>query len=439
VAALTWLIELLSYDEAVSSEATKTEENDETSDAFMHQFISSSYIIFMNGDDNKVEELREEFSAGFEKKNSQIEEQMKMLEDRNATLSADIAVVQNRRAELPKLVEKKDAYEKDAQKFDELLNTLESHKSVLGQKTQDREGEMGKLTKALNDINTEIASLRRKIENQEMKPEDVEIMVAERERIEESQKKASDNRKQIQRKAYEYEIKLRDIVNATEEANHVYNAMAKDLKLVPATERNARGRNFLLETSVRASSFQDFVKTDVPALLNNIESLKKELEQTTSKLLTDAEKKQEAVDEIEQNRQDLEQKARSAKDKIQRLEETYKLEKEQLDGLISMHGKEMQEMEQRLIVARDSGAEEARAATAQRHIAEIAATRESLRAEHEKTKSSIIAAIETVALECAAHRELMSKRLNEIKALHEMELQAQMETGDTIMPPIPPY
>ena len=59
VAALTWLIELLSYDEAVSSEATKTEENDDTSDAFMHQFISSSYIIFMNGDDNKVEELRE--------------------------------------------------------------------------------------------------------------------------------------------------------------------------------------------------------------------------------------------------------------------------------------------------------------------------------------------------------------------------------------------
>jgi kinetochore protein NDC80 len=444
MAALTWLIELLSYDEAVSSEATRTEESDETSDAFMHQFMGSSYIVYMKGEDSKVEELREEFMSGFERKNSQIEEQMKMLEDRNATLSADIAVVQNRRAELPKLIEKKDVYEKDAQKFDELLGTLEDHKIVYGQKTQDREGEMTKLTKALNDINADIASLRRKIENQEMKPEDVEIMVAERRRIEESQKKASEKRKLIQRKKWESENKLKDNVNAIKDAKHAYIAIAKDLKLIPATERNARGRDFTLEISAEATTFDDFIETDIPTLLNNIASLNKELEHATSKLHTDVEKKQEAADEIEQNRQDLEQKARAAKDKIQRLEETYKLEKDQLDGLIAMHGKEMQEMEERLIVARDSGAEEARAAAAQRQANGIAATQEALRAEHEQTKSAIIAAIETVALECAAHRELMSKRLHDIKALHEKELQSQMEshselTRDAIMPPLPPY
>ena len=60
---------------------------------------------------------------------------------------------------------------------------------------------------------------------------------------------------------------------------------------------------------------------------------------------------------MEQKKLDLERKARDAKEKIKRQEETYALEKDQLDSLISM---EMQEMEQRLITARDSGAEQTR-------------------------------------------------------------------------------
>ena len=444
VAALTWLIELLSYEEAVSSEVTRTEENDDTSDAYLRYYVSTSYNIYMKGDDDKHEEFKVEFQNGFEKKNKQIEEQTKMMEDRNATLSADIAVVQNRRAELPKLMDKKAAYETDCQKFDALIKSLEVHKSTLGQKTRERESEMSKLYVALNEITAEIASLRRKIENQEMKPEDVEIMMAERARIEENQKKASERRIEVKNKAWLCENKLRDAVQGVEYASSVYNSMAQDLQVVPATARNARGRDFSLVIDTNASSHDKFVVTDMSALMNNITSFKKEMEQITSKLRSDAEKKQESLDEIEQNKIDLEQKARGAKDKIERQEETYKLELDQLDGLISMHSKEMQEMEQRLIGARDSGAEEARAATAQRHALEIAATQEALRAEHEHTKTAIITAIETVALECAAHRELMSKRLTEIKSVHERELQAQMENqtkflGDSVMPPVPPY
>ena len=148
---------------------------------------------------------KREFQNWFDKKNSSIEEQIKMMEDRNATLSADIAVVQNRRAELPKLMEKKESYEADSQKFDALNNTLVNHKSTLGQKTRDREIEMSKLTNALNGINADIASLRRKIENQEMKPEDVEIMIAERARVEENQKKASERRIEIKQRSWNCE------------------------------------------------------------------------------------------------------------------------------------------------------------------------------------------------------------------------------------------
>jgi kinetochore protein NDC80 len=445
VAALSWLIELLSYDEAVTSEVTRTEEADDTSDKFMQNYLSASYELFLDGEDDEFDNMKQEFMDGFEGKNAKVSEQTKVLEDRNATLSADIAVVQNRRAELPKLTDKKAAYESDLIRFDALVRKLEDHKGQLHMKTKDRETEMTRLTNSLASINQEIATLQYKVANQEMKPEDVAIMVAERERIESARERATERRTQMHRKAWNSETKLRDCVQEVENAARTYNSIASDLKFIPADAVNANKIDFSIKINSSAKELADFLKTDVKTvLLRHIGDVKDKLEKGVTAKKVEQEKKREALEDSEQRKIDLQQQEQSAKDKISRLEDTYKLEKSQLDGLIAMHGKEMQEMEQRLIVARDSGAEEAKAATAQRHLSEILSARENMRAEHARSKASIIDAIETVVSDCAAHREYVMERLSEIKSQHEQELQDQMEyqssnSSSMAMPPVPPY
>ena len=446
VAALTWLIELLSYDEAVASEVTRTEESDEASDKFFHNYLCESYQLFLAGEDDDHADLEGQFRAGFEDRNKMVEDQIKMLEDRNATLSADIAVVSNRRAELPKLVEKKEGYESDLLKFDDLVTNLEKYKNQLRQKTEDREEEMSRLTNSLSNITQENAGLQMKVNNQEMKPEDVAILVAERERLESAQQRASEKRQQIQRKAWESETKLRDGVVEVEDAVRAYNSIAEDLKLVPATARNAKGRLFALEVNSQARAFTDYLVTDIDGvLLKNIADLKGELERASSEMRSELDGEVEALEELETKRSDMETKRSSAEAKIKRIDETYRLEKEQLENIISMHSKEMREMEQRLISSRDTGSEEAKAAASTRRISEIKASQEALRLEHANTKASIINAIEAVVSDCAAHREFVATRLQEIKADHESELQCQLdfqakfEADISLMPPPVPF
>ena len=446
VAALTWLIELLSYDEAVASEVTRTEESDEASDKYLNNYLCESYQLFLAGEDAEHTVLEREFQAGYEDKNKLLEDQIKLLEDRNATLSADIAVVSNRRAELPKLVAKKEGYESDLLKFDDLVDNLEKYKNQLRQKTEDREEEMSRLTSSLSNITQENAGLQMKVNNQEMKPEDVAILVAERERLENAQQRASEKRQAIQRKAWESETKLRDGVVEVEDTVRAYNSIAEDLKLVPATARNAKGRHFALEVNSRATAFTDFLTTDIDGvLLKNIAELKGELENASSQMRAELEEEAEALEELDTKKSDMEATGSSAEAKTKRTEETYKLEKEQLENVIAMHGKEMQEMEQRLISSRDTGAEEARAATSTRRVSEIKATQEALRMEHANTKASIINAIEAVVSDCAAHREFVAARLQEIKGEHETELQCQLdfqakfETDVTMIPPPVPF
>ena len=157
---------------------------------------------------------------------------------------------------------------------------------------------------------------------------------------------------------------------------------------MPATARNARGRHFALDVNSQAKVFTDFLTTDIDGvLLKNIAALKGELEQASSQMRTELEEEAESLEELDTKKSDMETTRSSAEAKIKRTDETYKLEKEQLETVITMHDKEMQEMEQRLISSRDTGAEEAKAATSTRRVSEIKAAQEALRLEHANTKA----------------------------------------------------
>ena len=108
-------------------------------------------------------------------------------------------------------------------------------------------------------------------------------------------------------------------------------------------------------------------------LLKNIADLKGELEQASNQMRAELDREVETLEELDTKKSDMETTMSSAEAKIKRIDETYKLEKGQLENIITMHSKEMREMEQRLISSRDTGSEEAKAATSARRISEIKA------------------------------------------------------------------
>lgn len=343
LASIMWLIELLAYDEAASAgtaEQLEVDLEDPSSYKAFYEYIALSYALYLQGEDDKYATLEQQFVESFENKNILAQQQIDGLTERNQGLTQEIQDVEARRSYLPELEAKKADLERDQAKFEQLIEELQERRDSLTRKAGDRELELERLTQSLSQIKGDMTALEKRISTQELSPADVRSMVAERERLEEAQRQASETRQQVQRKVWEAEMSLRDRVQALEDSAKAYNSIAEDLKLVPHTAKNAHGKHYALEVNVQAKKGSRLVKTDVhkdihPSLLD----LRMKLEQTTADYRSDLMKEQDDAEEMELRRASLLESKAGAEGKLRRTEEAYKREKETLDQATELHSK----------------------------------------------------------------------------------------------------
>eukprot|EP00605_Chrysophyceae_sp_TOSAG23-4_P001254 GSChrysophyteH1.ASY1.ANO1.1365.1 assembled CDS len=446
MAAMMWLIELLHYDDACASNPA-ADDTEDLSDKAFYSYLAESYGLFLQGDDAQHSVLEQEFQNSLVRKNAALTEQTEQLDAQSQELERDIAAAEGRRAILPELVDKRDAYISDLGKFETIIEQLEQFKTQQHQKTQDREAELERLTVSVATVKSELNHLTKRVNSQELSADDVEKLVAERERLEEQQQHASENRQMVQQKVWESEMKLRDSVQALEDSARAYNTIAEELKLVPATARNAHGKNLAVMVDTRAKSGSGLLKTDISnEIIPHLRNLCSDLEQTTQEIRANILKEQELQEEMEQNHGNLEEQKSVAHEKIRKSDEGYRREKEALDQLLNQNAKEVESMEQRLLQLRDTAHEEAQAASSLRKVSEIKASTDALHIEQERSKKEIISAIMDVVSSCAGHRELVRSRVDSIKSKHTEQLKLQMDFIDkfsglqveSLRPPKPP-
>ena len=343
LASIMWLIELLAYDEAAAAGATEqleSELEDPSSYKAFYEYVATSYVLFLSGDDERFEEMKRQFNDSFESKNVLAQQQIDGLVETNNALISETQQVENRRAYLPELEAKRNDYQRDLSKFQQLIEQLTTHRDQLTTKAGARETELERLTVGLGALQGDMAALRTRIDTQELSQDEVRNMVAERERLEEAQRMASETRQSVQRKVWETETALRDRVAALEDSARAYNSIAEDLKLVPHTAKNAHGKHYAVVVDINGAGKKgsNIVKTDVrrdiqPSLLD----LRVKLEGTTSDYRNDLMKEQDDNEELELRRASTMEQKVVAESKHRRAEEAYKREKEALDQASDLH------------------------------------------------------------------------------------------------------
>jgi SMC interacting uncharacterized protein involved in chromosome segregation len=232
-----------------------------------------------------------------------------------------------------------------------------------------------------------------------------------------------------------------------------YNSTAEDLKLIPHTARNANGKNLAIDIDIRlhlcivyfevvycnvilisvfrAKKKSGVLKTDIsndvlPVLLQ----LKDQLSGASISMREETVTVQDELDDLEMKTSQLEEEKNQLEVKIKRGEEIYRREKESLDTAVVAHDREMTEMESRLIAMKDTVGEDARIAAATRRIAELQAARDARNSAHRRMKRELCEAITDAASHCAAHRDLVTQKLAEVKDLGKSRLEAlQLRKG----------
>lgn len=433
LATLMWLIELLRYDEAVR----RAEENEDSTDNSngldeaatqekkFYRYLARAYGYFIGGRDDHYNALEQQFISSYENRNLLVKDQLEALEARNAALASEIDEVKRRSAMIPELDQRRKDLQRELAALQRSVQDKEEELASIKQRTEVREREALEIKARTSSTNTEIAVLRDRISKQEISPEDVVHMVAERQRLASSCSAASEHRQSLQRRVIELETSLRDKVQALEDAVRAYHTIAEEMKMIPMTARNSRGVNFIIEIDVRTKKREAILKTAVkaeimPALLD----VRRELTEASLQIRGELMNEQEKQEELEAQRSHLQESLAHYEEKIRRAEVVLKREKDALEAANELQRREWDDLETRLIQLRDTAVEETRVTGASRRITELQALQRARCAEFESRRTATIEAIMEVASHCASHREIVQDGLSRVKMAFARRLES---------------
>ncbi|GAB5033315.1 kinetochore protein ndc8 [Nannochloropsis oceanica] len=440
LASITWMVELLTYDEEVQNDAanqaalagssgssSSVDDFERADEKALFEYLGKAYKAFLDGDDELYEKLEDGLVGSFEGRCGEVEAQCAVLEANIAQMQAEAQVCRTRHAALPGLRQRRADYESDLGKFRTLIEQLTAHREGLAAKVEKREGELAELYRSLEMVRTETAELKQVVAGQELSPEDVARMQQERVRLDEALGKAREHKGKMQKALWEAEMELSRAVVDLETAAQTFNGKAASLQLIPITARNSNGIQYEMSVSKGAVSAsaepQDLIGLDIKGVirpsLGQIKNviLDKVHEARTSvlKMLDEEAKSEEEVAEAVAAFEVME-------GKVKKQEEGYRSEKARMEANMAEKSADVERVEEQVLHLRSQVVVEleSRAARNQQRLTQLQAELALEREEHEGVSKVILECIMGALHALADHKEEVKRRLEEF---HEQCLQ----------------
>ncbi|KAG6969766.1 hypothetical protein JG687_00003008 [Phytophthora cactorum] len=248
--AMSWLIELLSYDEAIqqANEAEQDDENDEENgDKPFFKYLDASYHIFLAGEDEKYDALERQERGKLIARNEAVKQETSELEQHREELKRRIEKAKRDKNALAELTSMKTDCESDLLKFRKLVKDYEKTKVKLGKKLESLVDVQQSCDEELAFRHEEIKRLQTRIDNQELSAHDIEQIGLERARLTEQLHQVLAHQDEFQKQIKNDENRAAEIRDDLDAQIHKYMNTCKQLKIIPVTAKNSLNFDFALE------------------------------------------------------------------------------------------------------------------------------------------------------------------------------------------------
>jgi len=435
LAAITWLIELLTYDQEVAEAPKEQEEGFEdmdklvaVSDKAFFEYLAEAYTAFLSGDDDKYAQLEEELIEKFEGKNEEVEQECERIAVENDEIVGNMESLSQTANALPELEKRQEDLSSDLEKFHQLIEQLNDHKAALEKKVESRSAELDRNQVTLSEITERVNQLKDAISKQDLSAEDVRRMQGERARVEEGLEKALAQKEQHSKDLWEAEMEFGKIIDELEAAASVFNSKAGGLHLIPDTAKNSQGKKFQINID---KSLAD--EAEQGAMLGNVD-IKGEIrpiiaqlkETMTGNMNASKQELLNLLDQEEHAEECLKEalsEAAALENKARRAEDQYNKEKEQLDATIQELVAETEEAETKTTQLRDPMALETAIARNQTRLNQLRALREEKSEASAARKEAVHNEILKALNMCADHKDYIQNQLLELKTYGENKLK----------------
>ncbi|TFJ81071.1 hypothetical protein NSK_007714 [Nannochloropsis salina CCMP1776] len=435
LASITWMVELLTYDEEVQNDAANqaalagsgsgcgsVDDFERADEKALFEYLGKAYKAFLDGDDDLYAQLEDSLVGSFETRCGEMQAQCQALETKIEDMRTEMAACHTRHAALPGLQQRHSDYLSDLGKFRSLIEQLTAHREGLAAKVEKREEELASLYRSLEDVRGEVGELKAVVAAQELSPEDVARMQQERARLDEALDKAREHKVKMHKTLWEAEIEVSRAVVDLETAAQTFNTKAAALNLIPITARNSNGIQYEMVVSKGAVSAsaepEELIGLDMKGLIRpslaqikNV-MLDKVHEARTSvlKMLDEEAKTEEEVAEAVGELETLE-------GKVKKQEEGYKAEKARMEASMAEKSSNVDAVEEQVLHLRSKVLVDLETRTGRNHqrLAQLEAELGLEREEHEQASKAISESIMGALHALADHKEEVKRRLEEFR------------------------
>lgn len=238
LAALAWIVDLLEYDEQWQARRQK---------GTFHEYVAEAYSLFLAGDDDACGALRQRLKAAFESVEADAGRQAEAAEARARDAEIEVKAFRDEAATLPRLLERrsqlrqaKTAVEATAADADAEARRAERRAA---QATCRAAAAAARLRDALEG-QRRLAEARDKVENE---AEARARLLQEREVLEAELAATRAKTVTFKKRLDDASFELRTRVETAADNARRYDRSAHSLQLVPATAKNADGRDLSLD------------------------------------------------------------------------------------------------------------------------------------------------------------------------------------------------
>lgn len=267
--ALTWLVELLDYEECANEIRQSGEDNpsstfdNEIRNRQVFNYIVKCYEAFLSGQDDVVEELDQGLVNSFTEADQQVEAECEKLETEIADLEKDITALREGESPLEEQQRIKKDLEDDLGKLENLLENFKSHRLALQRKLADLQIDQESKESELESIETENEALRSRISSQDVNKEDMDRMYMEKTKLESQLNSLASQRAKVDERLWEHQRTLSSKQLELEKVVNEYTTVADSLKVIPSSTKRANGVDFQIRLDFEAKTPEDILGVDL--------------------------------------------------------------------------------------------------------------------------------------------------------------------------------
>ncbi|KAF0720072.1 Aste57867_572 [Aphanomyces stellatus] len=419
LAAISWLIELLTYDSIVQEEGG--DDADDNGDKEMFEYLTVAYKAFLSGNDDEYDLMTRKMEESFDAQNRKIQQETDVVQRENDDLRRQIEELETGQS-LPSLNNKKRDYTHDRDKLKALVQKLEINKEKYHDSIRMMEQKLARAHHEYEAYQAKAAELQHRIDTQELSADDLERMQRERARLQELLATVDARFKGIQASHWQKETAISEQMDRVEEAVKEYMTLCRRLKL---DEKHGSGIDFGISIDAHSGGAQaatalmlHLKKTIVPGLQHfrrqRIERLDRVLDRVVEAKVMTGQATSEMNDAVEA--------ARGIDGQERKLEEAIRKEQEAMDAALELKSREIEEMELELERLQNDDDVSTGVGKAEKLLREARAAYAEMTEQYEREIDSRLRFIQHAIAMCIAFKERVVSQLGDAeRAVRRMD------------------